>query len=333
MNTDFELYYEKDFTDIQQDKNGTYYSRKEENDESSQMNIYHVMDGLEFTYNHFCSKSAVDVSYTQKAMNVIELNHCRQGRFGCQVKDQYIYLGQGEIEVNILGIERINPEFPLGYYEGLSFIIDVDVFVQSIHSVFPVIAQSITKLKEQVELGIGASLIHPDLQLNTIFNEIYEIDPSRDLELLKIKIFEVLMLLETMPYERRKEKAYYKRSDLETIKELRAYAIKRLDIRIPFEDLCKQFHFSSTMGKQAFKEVYGMPYYTYMKQYRIHKALHYLQESSLSIRDISTLLGYENASKFSKAFKTIIGLSPTQYRRNKSNIQHLDILDVEIDDE
>lgn len=327
-----ELTYEKGLSNVEKRDNVTYYSRKEENDESSLMNIYHVMDGVEFAYNHFHSKAAVNVSYTPKALNMLELNHCRQGRFGCLIEDHYVYLGQGEMELNILGVKRVDPEFPLGYYEGLSFVIDVDIFVQTIQSLFPNVASSILDLKKQIEEGIGTALIHPTQRLNDIFYDIYELDPKKDIEILRIKILEIISLLQTMPYKRNHKKSYFRRSDLDKIKELRKYAIQRLNERIPLETLSSQFHLSLTLSKQAFKEVYGMPYYTYMKQYRIHKALHYLKDPSLSIGNIASMLGYDNASKFSAVFKSIVGVTPNQYRKNNHQIKHLEFLNVEVEE-
>ena len=41
------------------------------------------------------------------------------------IDDRMFYLGVKEAETNILGADRVNPEFPLGYYEGIEILIDV----------------------------------------------------------------------------------------------------------------------------------------------------------------------------------------------------------------
>jgi len=47
-------------------------------------------------------------------------------------------------------------------------------------------------------------------------------------------------------------------------------------------------------------------------------ARRYLQESSLSLTEISFLLGYTEISTFSHAFKRWTGVSPTDSRREAS---------------
>lgn len=41
------------------------------------------------------------------------------------IDDRMFYLGVNEAEANILGVDRLNPEFSLGYYEGIEMLIDV----------------------------------------------------------------------------------------------------------------------------------------------------------------------------------------------------------------
>lgn len=55
---------------------------------------------------------------------MIEINHCRRGRFGCKVNGRQVYLGEGEMEANLVGVIRENPEFPLGFYAGVEILID-----------------------------------------------------------------------------------------------------------------------------------------------------------------------------------------------------------------
>ena len=43
-----------------------------------------------------------------------------------------------------------------------------------------------------------------------------------------------------------------------------------------------------------------------------------LKDSGNSIMEVAGKVGYENASKFAAAFQSIIGMSPSQYR--KSNV-------------
>ena len=64
-----------------------------------------------------------------------------------------------------------------------------------------------------------------------------------------------------------------------------------------------------------FKAVYGQPVATYMKQYRIRRAMELLRETRASVAEIAAQVGYESQGKFTKAFKDVTQQLPTQYRR------------------
>lgn len=58
----------------------------------------------------------------------------------------------------------------------------------------------------------------------------------------------------------------------------------------------------------------------FLTNFRITKAANFLTTTELPIESISYACGYANISSFSKAFKKIIGCSPSHYRKKKSNI-------------
>ena len=57
----------------------------------------------------------------------------------------------------------------------------------------------------------------------------------------------------------------------------------------------------------------------FLTQYRITKSEELLQSSSLSIQNIACSCGYSNSFSFSKAFRKVNGLSPSEYRKQKKN--------------
>ncbi len=68
-----------------------------------------------------------------------------------------------------------------------------------------------------------------------------------------------------------------------------------------------------------------------MKRYRIHAAVHELEAGKHSITEIAGMVGYENASKFTAAFKSVMGCTPREYRKNADQMEHLHLLGVEIE--
>ncbi len=66
----------------------------------------------------------------------------------------------------------------------------------------------------------------------------------------------------------------------------------------------------------AFKEYTGTNFVNYLKELRMEKAKEYLKKSDLRIGEISQNVGYENEKHFMKTFKTMYGVSPTEYRKS-----------------
>ncbi|AYD47202.1 helix-turn-helix domain-containing protein [Arachidicoccus soli] len=80
--------------------------------------------------------------------------------------------------------------------------------------------------------------------------------------------------------------------------------------------LAKKFAISETKLKVEFKQVYGKPIYQYFRDAKMELAKELITENQLIIKEISFKLGYENASKFSIAFKKHHGILPSELRKS-----------------
>src|SRR5699024_7430875 len=85
--------------------------------------------------------------------------------------------------------------------------------------------------------------------------------------------------------------------------------------RYTIDELAREYLINTAALKTTFKAVYGMPVASYMKQYRMNEAAKMLRETEQSVADIARSVGYESQSKFSAAFKDIMKILPTDYRR------------------
>lgn len=100
------------------------------------------------------------------------------------------------------------------------------------------------------------------------------------------------------------------------IREIHDLLVSDLSRRHTIEALSKQFYMDSSTLKREFRQVYGLPIATYLKQYRIQKATELLTSTDLGIAAVAAQVGYETQSKFSAAFKQATGLSPLAYRKS-----------------
>lgn len=93
------------------------------------------------------------------------------------------------------------------------------------------------------------------------------------------------------------------------------FLVENLNTRYTIEELSEKFHINQTTLKLTFKMVYGLPVARYMKEYRIKNAKELLMHTDDSIAQIAQMVGYENQSKFTQAFKDVLGVLPKDFRK------------------
>ena len=108
-------------------------------------------------------------------------------------------------------------------------------------------------------------------------------------------------------------------TEIQTHKEkaIRDYLIQHLDEKISLEHLAKEAHLSLTVFHKVFSHIYGDTPYAYLKKYKMNLAADILLNENKKIGDIALELGYSNASKFAKAFQSVYGVLPKDYRKKK----------------
>ena len=92
------------------------------------------------------------------------------------------------------------------------------------------------------------------------------------------------------------------------------YLAENMAEKITLEQAASKFHASPTAIKTAFKSVFGFSFYAYTKARKMESAAYMLEYTSRTVSDIASEHGYDNPGKFAAAFRTVKGVSPTEYR-------------------
>lgn len=82
------------------------------------------------------------------------------------------------------------------------------------------------------------------------------------------------------------------------------------------KDIARELCISQPKLIKDFKLCYGITPYQYILQRKIEIAANLLIDSSESINDIATALGFVDQPSFTNRFKKVMGVSPTDYRKN-----------------
>ena len=102
------------------------------------------------------------------------------------------------------------------------------------------------------------------------------------------------------------------------------YINNNLDKKISISELAKISNLSKFHFHRIIKSLLGEPIGNYITRTRIETATLLIRYSNLKIQDISYKIGYDKASSLNKIFKQYYGITPSEYRKNKTlKINHI----------
>lgn len=101
----------------------------------------------------------------------------------------------------------------------------------------------------------------------------------------------------------------------ETIQEIIRYLNENFNKDIVQDEIAGKFYISPQYLSRLFKEQTGKNFSDYLIMLRLSKAKELLEETNMSIKDISYSVGYSDPNYFSRLFKKEMGISPSEYNR------------------
>lgn len=102
----------------------------------------------------------------------------------------------------------------------------------------------------------------------------------------------------------------------DTLKKIVDYVNKNLsdeDMRLTL--LAENMNMNPNYISQLFKKELGCGYRAYLNQVRVEKAKKYLRQTNEPISVVAELVGFSDYRIFTKIFKGIVGVTPSQFRK------------------
>ncbi|MBQ7359013.1 MAG: response regulator [Lachnospiraceae bacterium] len=100
------------------------------------------------------------------------------------------------------------------------------------------------------------------------------------------------------------------------IKQAIAYIQKNYHTDLNMAVVSNEISMNYSLFSFMFKQYTGSNFVNYLKEIRIGEAKKLLGDTDMKIVEISQAVGYENEKHFMKTFKSMCGVSATEYRRN-----------------
>lgn len=98
---------------------------------------------------------------------------------------------------------------------------------------------------------------------------------------------------------------------------VKRYITGHIRERLTLNEVAAEFEISPNYLSQLFKKFNDMGFNEYVTYLKIQEAKSMLAESTMKIYEVADMLGFESAFYFSKVFKKVEGISPTEYQNMK----------------
>lgn len=240
--------------------------------------------------------------------------------FGPGVRDIYkihfVHSGRGRVKVEGATFELTGGQAFLAYPERVIFY-QADQDDPWTYSWIGFCGDQVAEILYRTRLTPATPVFPMDThmmpQLYEMLNEAEETAATRDLRLQALLHEFMTLLVELVPASGHTIPAKAQAKD--------AYIHRCLDF------LHSHYSEEITVGQLAaivgldrkylstlFKRVIGMPPQQYLLNYRMEKACALLRKGHYSIAEVARSVGYQDALLFSKMFKKMEGVSPTDYR-------------------
>lgn len=282
------------------------------------MTAYEVFPGVMLSFNDF-HMGRFESSYVADR-RLFAIDHCREGRMEYTPGDNMLaYTEAGDMKLDLRMQHTGTFIFPSHHYHGLTIAFDRDIVDCSLPLEirdFPVRPETIIA---RWELGEYPRVVHGAEMPEHIFGELYRVPEKIRIPYFKVKILELLLYLDGMTVP--KDEAaplYFHKTQVEKVKAIHDFLISHMAENFTQEALSRQFDIPMTPMKTCFRTVYGSAIGTWLTDYRMNRAAELLvKQRNMTIAEIGGKVGYDNAGKFTEAYKRVMQLTPSEYRKER----------------
>ena len=154
--------------------------------------------------------------------------------------------------------------------------------------------------------GVSAYLINDSIK--TLISDLYYYCLASNVSMIRVKVLELLILLGNCRISFSGSRC--------KIENVGRYLCQNEYEHVTISQLSDSFKINPTTLKNEFKQYYGSTIYAYTKYRKMFLAAGLMKNTELKVMDIAEKVGYSNPSKFSSAFRSVIGIPPRRYRES-----------------
>lgn len=160
-------------------------------------------------------------------------------------------------------------------------------------------------------------IVHTREEVGRVFSRINGRAGTLQMDYCMLGLLELLVSLKNLDTHRESicRECNLSSLQVEKVYGIRSFICENMDCHFTIEELSDKFDMPATAMKLCFKNVFGLPVFTYARRERMKVAAKQLREGDRGILEIAGSVGYNNGSKFAHAFQDVMGMTPKEYRK------------------
>ena len=150
---------------------------------------YEIFKGVKVFYNDIHT-SKITSSIPKDSLNErrYEINHCREGRFECVLRDGTVtYIEAGDFAINLISNSSKESFFPISHYHGVTFCITPSEFDEELHLLEKMFEIDYEVVLNELCYGNKLFIQRATSEIEHIFFEIYKVPDDIMIGYLKVK--------------------------------------------------------------------------------------------------------------------------------------------------
>ena len=142
--------------------------------------------------------------------------------------------------------------------------------------------------------------------------------PIGSQQMIKTYLEQFLILLMRHEQDKRNLRVFPSKESMENhlVSEILKWIDNNVDTEISITQICEEFNYSRAYLAKIFKQETDYTMLEYIMQQKIKKAKKLIREKNMNFTQISDALSFDNPHYFSRVFKRVTNMSPTDYKNS-----------------
>ena len=284
-------------------------------DGTGTVEVVTLFPGVVLQFHSFHCES-FHLSESKEVGNSLKINYCTEGRMEARMSDNlFLFMEPGNLSIDVRKAQD-SFQFPCGRYHGMELLFHSSALSRDAPELLKILGVNGRRVQTRFCRDTQSYVIRANDRIKKLFADMGAAPCECRVPYLQMKAAELLLLLCTsdMP-EKSDESSFMTMGQVQIAKQVMEIISADLSRRYSIENLAALFGISPSSLKNYFQGVYGKNISTWLREARMSAASSALREGNQPVSEIAASVGYENASKFSAAFKSFLGETPLEYRR------------------